>query len=355
MEKTRKILFFDISPMNYAIFKPVHEVLKQDQRIEISFTSKYEGSRNPAKLYRDKLGMRDEKLINLRLAGLKKFDLYISPDIMMAGKRCRMKVHTFHGVSFKGKAYSEKVYSFDKLFITGEYMMRKFIKDNILAEDDERAERIGMPKLDSLVNKTIDRGAVLEKFSLDPDLPVVIYAPTWSQKSSLYSVGEEVLKKISAEKINLLIKLHDHSYDLRNNPVDWKKKLSEMEKENSRIKVVRNYDIIPYLYSSDLLISDLSSVTNEFLLLDRPIVFIDTPQLEERYRQSIELDTWGRKSGYVGKSAEEVIEAVKRGLSNPSEHSHIRKEMAEDLFYNRGCATAKAIKAIYKYLELKEN
>ena len=180
MEKLKKILFFGISPMNYAIFKPVHEVLKQDQRIEISFTSKYEGSGNPAKLYRDVLGMKDEKLVNLALAGLKKYDLYISPDIMMAGKRCRMKVHIFHGVSFKGKAYSEKVYSFDRLFITGEYMKRKFISDKILSENDERIEKIGMPKLDPLVNKTINRRAVLEKLSLEPDLPVIIYAPTWS-------------------------------------------------------------------------------------------------------------------------------------------------------------------------------
>lgn len=355
MEKLKKILFFGISPMNYAIFKPVHEILKRDRRVEISFASKYEGSGNPQKLYRNKLGMNDEKLINLWLAGLKKFDLYLSPDIMMTGKRCRMKVHTFHGVSFKGKAYSEKVYCFDRLFITGEYMRRKFIKDNILSENDERIEKIGMPKLDPLVNKTIDCRAVLEKFFIEPDLPVVIYAPTWSQKSSLYTAGEELINKLSAEKINILVKLHDHSYDLRRNPVDWKKKFSAMEMENSRIKVVRDYDIIPYLYSSDLLISDLSSVANEFLLLDRPIVFIDTPELEERYKKSIELDTWGRKSGYIVKNADEAVEAVKTGLLNPSEHSHIRKEMAEDLFYNRGCATEKAVKAIYKYLELREN
>jgi len=355
MKAIRKILFFGVSPMNYAVFKPVHKELEKDERIEVFFCSKYEGSRNPAKLYRDKLGMTNERLINLRLAGLKKFDLYISPDIMMAGRRCRLKVHTFHGVSFKGKAYSGKVFSFDKLFITGEYMRRKFVSDGILSEDDSRIEKIGMPKLDALVNKSINREEILGKLSLDPELPVVIYAPTWSQKSSLYTIGDELIKKLSAEKINLLVKLHDHSYDLRRNPVDWKKKLSDMERENSRLRVIRDYDIIPYLFSSDLLISDLSSVTNEFLLLDRPIVFIDTPKLEERYKNSIELHTWGRKSGYLAKSIDEVAEAIQRGIENPAEHSAIRNEMAEDLFYNRGCATGKAVEAIYRYLELKEN
>ncbi|RMF97441.1 MAG: hypothetical protein D6734_02145 [Candidatus Schekmanbacteria bacterium] len=354
MKKQRKILFFGISPMNYFIFKPIHQFLKKDKRIEIFFTSKYEGSKNPKKLFYSKLGMYEEKLVHLRLAPLKKFDLYISPDIMMVGKRCKVKVHTFHGVSFKGKAYSEKVYSFDKLFITGEYMRRKFINDGILRENDERIEKIGMPKLDALVNNTLKREEILSSLSLNPNLPVVIYAPTWSQKSSLYSVGEELLKKLSRENINLLAKLHDHSYDLRRNPVDWAKKLSEIEQERRNFRVVRDYDIIPYLFSSDLLISDLSSVANEFLLLDRPIVFIDTPKLEERYKNSIELKTWGRKSGYIAKGVDEIIDAVKRGLTHPEEHSEIRRKMAEDLFYNIGCATKKAVESIYRYLEMEE-
>lgn len=40
-------------------------------------------------------------------------------------------------------------------------------------------------------------------------------------------------------------------------------------------------DILPTLFLADLLISDASSVANEYTLLDRPIVFLDVPEMIE--------------------------------------------------------------------------
>ncbi|MBI5375882.1 MAG: CDP-glycerol glycerophosphotransferase family protein [Candidatus Schekmanbacteria bacterium] len=352
MDKKKKILFYAVSPMNYAVFSTIHRKLEQDPRIEITFTSKFEGSKNPDRLYRDVLGLINVNLLNFRLAGLKRFDLYISPDIMMAGKRCSFKVHMFHGASFKGKAYSDKVYQFDKLFLIGEYMRSKFVSDGLLKEDDKRIEKVGMPKLDRFFDGSLNREKILEPMGLDPKIPTVIYAPTWSQQSSLYTVGEALISELSHEGLNVLVKIHDHSYDLNRNPVDWREKLAPLEKGKTRI--IKDYDIVPYLFASDLLITDLSSVSNEFALLDRPIVFIDTPGLLERYKNTVDLEVWGRKSGYTVETIPQIKSAVQKGIENPAEHSEVRRRLAENLFYNPGKATEKAVSSIYRYLELDE-
>ena len=350
-EKKKKILFFAITPMNYMVFKPIHELLKHNNRLEICFTSKYQRRRISKRLYRV-IGLDKERVVNYKLAKFKKFDLYISPDMMLVGKRAKMKVQMFHGASFKGKAYTNQVLAYDKLFIIGNYMKRTFISRGILKEGDSRFEMIGMPKLDKLVDGSLNRKEIAKSLELDSKLPTVIYAPTWSQKSSLYTMAEKLMGAVREMEVNFLIKLHDHSYDPTKNPVNWEEKLKELE--SSRVRIIKDYDIIPYLYISDILISDISSVCNEFLLLNRPIILVHTPELIEKYRNTIDLGNWWGKTGVTVKTIEELKKAIENSLSNPKEYSEMRKKIAEDLFYKPGTATNRAVEAIYRYLEMEK-
>ena len=347
----KKILFFAIAPMNYMMFKPVHETLKKDGRIEISFTSKYQGRRGSKRLY-EKVGFGRERIINYKLAGFRKFDLYISPDIMMVGKRAGIKIQMFHGISFKGVAYTEKISVYNKLFIIGNYMKRRFISKGILQENDSRFEMIGMPKLDRLVNGNLNREEIIKGLKLDSRLPTVIYAPTWSQKSSLYKIGEELMKTVSKMDVNFLIKLHDHSYDPRKNPVNWEEKLKEFTASN--VRIIRDFDIVPYLFISDILITDLSSVSNEYLLLDRPIILIDSPELRKKFQDTIDMENWWGKTGVTVETTDQLKKAIQNSISNPKEYSEMRKKIAEDLFYKPGTATNRAVEAIYRYLEMEK-
>jgi len=96
-------------------------------------------------------------------------------------------------------------------------------------------------------------------------------------------------------------------------------------------------------------------VANEFLLLDRPILFIDVPALFERYKDTIDLGGWGRRTGEVVTTYEELIQALRQALQSPQENSEIRREAAADIFYNPGRATRAAMAAIYRVLNLEDN
>jgi CDP-glycerol glycerophosphotransferase (TagB/SpsB family) len=293
-------------------------------------------------------GLKEARLIPAWRARLLAPDIYLSPDAMLLAKRARHKVQLYHGVSFKGRPYDPKILDYDKLFLIGEDMRRRYIERGILRPDDPRIEKIGMPKTDPLVNGSLDREAILSGLGLDPARKVVLYAPTWRKESSLYSLGAQVMSELGRMPVNLLIKLHDLAMDPASNPVDWARELPKYERPN--VRVIHDVDIIPCLFATDVLISDASSVANEFLLLDRPIIFIDVPALFERYKDTIDLGGWGRKTGEAAADMKGLCEALERAFERPEERGEIRRAAAADIFYNPGRATDRAVEAIYRLL-----
>jgi CDP-glycerol glycerophosphotransferase (TagB/SpsB family) len=353
--KKKKILFFAKAPNNVIAFKRISDRLEQDPRLELWFCGEYLDKRNPRHLYQ-LFNMEGERLIGRSLCQLKRFDIYISPDIMMVGKRARIKIHMFHGVSFKGKPYSEKVFAYDKLFIVGEDMRRRFIQRGILRQDDSRIEKIGMPKTDPLVDGSLNRTEIFDRLRLDASRKTVLYAPTWRPESSLYSIGAELMRELARLDLNLLVKLHDLVYDTRVKPaggrqgIDWAREIRRFETD--RVRVIRDYDIVPYLFVADVLISDASSAANEFLLLDRPIIFIDVPALIAKYKDTIDLETWGRQTGTTVSTVPELLGALEEAFAEPLRLRDVRRAAAADIFYNPGRATARALETIYQLLEM---
>lgn len=262
------------------------------------------------------------------------------------------RVQLFHGVSFRNMAVRRDVLVYDHLFVVGPYMKRLFLAEKMLREHDPRLVPIGFPKLDPLVDGTLNRGAILNRLRLSGRRPVILYAPTGQRDNSLdVGVGEAVLERLRRTgKYDVLIKLHDHP---RDRATDWPARLRPMLDAHTRL--VRDYDVVPYLYVADLLITDASSVSNEFALLDRPMVFLDVPQLLAAMQKkgvALDLDTWGRKGGVTVRWPDEAAEAVAHSLAHPHAASRVRKAMARDLFYNPGSATDAAVEWVQRRLGL---
>ena len=342
--------------MNYAMFKPIHQRLKQDERIELYFTANHKVK----KLYHA-IGLKNEKIVYKTLSYLRYYDMCICPSFFYDRRNADVRVQIFHGVSLKNRAVHKKALEFDKLFLAGEYMRRKFIETWGLAEEDPRFEMIGMPKVDPLVNGSLDREKIKRALAIDSSLPTVIYAPTRPSitSSSLQMVGEQIMHTIADMEVNFLIKLHDKAYkQWRKKSEDWKQKLKIFEKSN--VRVIEDYDIIPYLFVSDLLVSDISSVINEFCLVDRPIVLYDVPRLIrfhkrkelERGLQTSDLEDWGRDVGVIVNDMGSLKKAIQHGLEHPEEKSGVRRAFAQRFFYKPGTATDRAIEKIYQLLNL---
>lgn len=354
------VLFCADNGVGVVMYRPLARKLALDPRVRqfhamhlkrVRLVDTYE--REHPRQFFAKYGIQ-KGITNYKLARLLPVDLFVTPNFSekMHCERARRKVQIFHGVSFKNYCIKDKVLRYDRLFLPGPYHRRRFIEAGLFKEGDERLLLVGLPKLDRLVDGSLDRRAILEELRLDPARRTVLYAPTGDRGNSLFRQGEELLAALFKLPVNLIVKPHDHADRDERCTIDWPARLRATRREN--FAAVLHSDVVPLLYAADLLITDASSVAFEYTLLDRPVVFIDVPEIiEGTEAPMMDLSTWGRKGGDIVRRPSELEEVVPRLLENPGEKSAIRRAIAADLFFEPGKATQNAVSALYRELELE--
>jgi CDP-glycerol glycerophosphotransferase (TagB/SpsB family) len=266
------------------------------------------------------------------------------------------RVQMFHGVGGKYgfDAPTESLRPWHRLFFVNRRRLHNCIAAGAIDADSPAIRLIGMPKVDCLVDGSMQRDAVLYAMGLAPGRPTILYAPTWSPASSLNRLGVELLTRLQELPINLIVKLHDRSQDVRHDysgGVDWIATLTA-HLSAGRSMLAPGADICPYLIASDVLITDHSSAGFEYLLLDRPLVRIHVPELIEL--ANIHRD-YVQMLSDVSESVQDVaaaVAAVERALADPRARSTSRREMAVDLFHEAGTATRRCANALYEAIDL---
>ncbi len=349
----RRILVDGRTPVNFTMVAPVVRAMERDSRVEFYFTA----SEEPARLAEIYHEAPDVRTVDPRRAALMKFDAYVASDFMWASlPRGTRRVQVFHGVGGKYgfDVPDTTMRHWDRLFFVNERRLRNFIAAGAIEPDSPAIRLIGMPKADCLVDGTFDRNAVLLSLGLDPGRPTVLYAPTWSPASSLNALGVELATALQRMPVNVIVKLHDRSRDIRaqySGGVDWVARLGPVLAPGRGV-IAPGHDISPYLVAADLMITDHSSAGFEFLLRDKPIVRIHRPSLIELaniHRDYVDL------LASVSESVEGLpatLGAVGRGLESPLARSAERAGVARDLFYRPGGATARSVSALYELIEL---
>jgi hypothetical protein len=341
----KRVLFSGVARVHFACVLPVYERLARDPRIEFWLTGGVrdeDADRDDAACrldgFYDPFPVDRSRVIPVERAREEDFDVLVAahkspPRPRSAGR----SVQVFHGVSFKNLGVREKYLKFDHLCLAGRYHAEAYRRRGLVRRSGQ-CLITGMPKADALVSGACDRDALLRRHGLDPRRPTILYAPTGSKHNSMETMGKAVLGEIARERTwNLLVKLHDHPKDTS---IDWGRELEPLESD--RMRLVRDPDVVPYLRAADLLLTDASSVSVEYTLLDRPIVFLDVPELLEVIVDrggALDLETHGRKGGTLVARPEDVVPAIARGLADPARHGELRRATARDVFHDPGRAT----------------
>jgi hypothetical protein len=350
----RRILVDSRTPVNYTMVAPITCALAADPRVEFCFTASEEPARM-AEIYHEAPHVRT---VHPRRAALMKFDAYIASDFMWASlPRGTCRIQIFHGVGGKYgfDAPTRSMREWHRLFFVNERRLKNFIAAGAIDGDSPAIRLVGMPKADCLVDGTFQRDRVLARLGLDPSRPTVLYAPTWSPASSLNAMGVELVEGLLQLPVNVIVKLHDRSRDVRerySGGIDWAARLQPLLPPG-RAVLAPGHDISPYLVASDLMVTDHSSAGFEFLIRDKPIVRIHRPTLIAL--ANIHPD-YVRLLASVAESVDDLpaaLAAVQRGLADPAAQSAERRRVAGDLFYRPGSATARAVAALYEALELE--
>jgi len=352
--ETRQVLVDGRTSVNYEMVAPVVKVVSVDARVRFAFTA----SEDPALLntiYQD--APPGTRLIGPRMAAFRKWDAYLTSDFMWARlPRGTARIQMFHGVGGKYgfDAPTESMRQWDRLFFVNERRLRNFVAAGAIDQGSPAAQLIGMPKVDCLVDGSLDRTRILEQFGLDPARPTVLYAPTWSPASSLNKMGIELIDQLLARPVNLIVKLHDRSCDPRpqySGGIDWVSRLTSLL-DRPAATLARSANITPCLAAADVMITDHSSAGFEYLLLDRPLVRIDVPELIRHANVHQDYVRLLADAADSVETASEAATAVDRALAAPDALSVTRRYIANDLFYRPGTAAARCALALYDVLQV---
>jgi CDP-glycerol glycerophosphotransferase (TagB/SpsB family) len=349
----REVLVNARTGVNFVVFAPVLRAMAADPRVRFSFTASNEPSRL-REIYQEANGIRR---ISPRRAALERFDAYVASDFVWATlPRGTARVQIFHGVGGKYgfDAPARSMREWHRLFFVNRRRLANFIAAGAIDPDSPAIRLIGYPKTDCLVDGSLSRSPVLEGLRLDPARPTILYAPTWSPASSLNALGVDLITALLRLPVNVIVKLHDRSRDLRarySGGADWMSVLEPMLRAAGG-HLATGYDICPLLVAADVMVTDHSSAGFEYLLLDKPLVRIHRPALLSLANVHPDYVALLASASQSVNDVPEIASAVERSLALPWARSAERRAVAADLFYQPGTATRRAVEALYEVIEL---
>lgn len=166
---------------------------------------------------------------------------------------------------------------------------------------------LGAPRTDyffSVKDKSNVRKKICEKYHIDENKKIVLYAPTFrddEQKNSHIMEHFPFERFAHLEQYELLVRVHPQ--------------IGGVIGEEKGFKNVSNYGSVNELaLAADILISDYSSVIMDFTVQNKPMVFFafDLEDFEENGR-GFYFDYESYVPGVVAKTADELIEVFETG------------------------------------------
>ena len=221
----------------------------------------------------------------------------------------------WHGFGFKGFDADDyrTLHRYDEVWVASETQREQYIE---MAEFDPAIVRAtGYGRTDALIRHNLDANAIKRELGLDTLTcgRLILFAPTWQQDDTSRDVfpfgmqAEKFLDALDAfawsMQATVLLRLHLNSSTLH-------------EGEYSRVVQVPYAefpDTEAILFVCDALICDWSSIAFDFLLLDRPTLFLDVPA---PFRKGHSLGPECR-FGPVVRGMDELLEGLRNALADP--------------------------------------
>jgi hypothetical protein len=350
----RSILIEARTPMNLAVLRPVFDRLLADPRLRVRFTGPDRPDLAAA-------------FAELGLAGhvtprpgvrWRRFDLYMNADPWEAVKlrRTGSQLNFFHGVAGKYNLDCPADLPlgfdrYDRVAFPNEGRRAAYVAAGIVPAG--RAALIGYPKADALAAPAGDPRTLAAGLGLDASRPTAIFAPTFSPASALNTAGEAIVETLLAVGCNVIVKLHDRSldHDARySGGIDWRERLRRHA--GPRFLFAASGDSTPYVLASDVMVTDHSSIGFEFCVADRPLIVFDVPGLIEAARINPDKVALLRSAAAVVSTTGQLADEVRQALASPHSRSAERRRVANEVFYQPGTATGRALALVYELIAL---
>ncbi len=298
-ELKKKYLHFITKPYSINIIRPLLYEIRKSKRGEslVFITKKVEQYIDSDLPYT----MSIEEVISFNP------DVVFVPGNVLHDKIPGLKVQIFHGLcEEKGGHY--KITGFFDLYCTSGPLITNRFKELAKKKRHFHVVETGWPKIDLLL-KPFDREKICKSLNIDPAKRIILYAPTFSPKFKSSEKILPILEDLPKDDELWIVKFHDL---MKAKDIERFSKL-----QSDSLLLYSNPDNIPLLQIADVLISDTSSVVYEFMLLDKPVITIDS---KVRLKKGINITKAGQ-----------LRPAVDRSLANPEEYCLGRKRVLNQI------------------------
>lgn len=237
----------------------------------------------------------------------------------------------WHGIPFKGfDAEDFRVQQrYDETWVASPMLADMYVHKFGFAP--ARVKTTGYARTDRLVRgRGDDRAAIAKRLGLPGDAGrIVLFAPTWKQDDqarSLFPFGTDATAFCAAlsglaERMDATIVFRPHLNSGAQAAVTsgWPRLAS--------LPSALYPDTEEILLASDILVCDWSSVAFDFLLLERPTIFLD---VEAPFAKGLSLDA-GQRFGALARDMDDMLSLLERYLREPRRYDEDCGEHAADV------------------------
>jgi hypothetical protein len=348
-----RILFDAFNPMNVACLRPMVDALMARPDVRVSLLNSRERSLDAARALFTTAGYASNQVVlaspRMRWGA---WDLYVCADHRSVRRSWLWwgtpRVYADHGISGGRHPHGEwwelrgdLLATYSAVFVTGELFLPAALEQSRRAGCPGVPRLIGFPKLDRLVDGSLCRGDIARRLRVDANRQTVMFAPSWGSYSLATLAFDAAMAALLRDnRYNVIVKLHQ--LQTRDAAAEWQARLRSYA-AHPLVRLIDDPDALPYLYVSDALVTDHSSIGFEFSLLDRPLFQFDHPAL---VFSPPELKDLTARAAYRFNDVRDLPSLLESGLRTPMERSAARRALGAACFYKPGTATTRAVELL---------
>jgi CDP-ribitol ribitolphosphotransferase / teichoic acid ribitol-phosphate polymerase len=258
-----KAVLFCANPYAFGILGPLYEELKQQGHETLWYV--------PAKIISSFPFKEAPTTTSIKSIYDFKADAIFVPGNEVPHYLRGVKVQVFHGLAGEKQGHFRIRNYFDLYLTQGPYFTGPF-QEFAKKHRDFDVTETGWCKLDTLYHHHEEYKIVRDELLRESGKKhLVLYAPTFSPSlTSATSAQKTILEIADTEDVHVIVKFHDL---MDTAVIDLYKKAAEAR---TNFSVSEEKNILKPMIMADLMISDTSSVVYEFILLNKPVITINS-------------------------------------------------------------------------------
>ena len=205
----------------------------------------------------------------------------------------------------------------------------------------------GFIKSDQLFGpKAEGRESFCSRHDVDPQNNIILFAPTFNPELSSIPYVRERITELGDDSSLVCVKLHQMT------PKPWQEMYESLAEERDDVFMLDDTDYSGMMHAADVMVSDVSSMYAESMLLNKPVVLFNNPQRESvDWFDPDDIEYKVRDAALEAETFGQLRRKVDKILERPDILEEKREQYIEELDYGRdGRSAQRAGEAVRELL-----